>query len=379
MKKIILYTCSPLNVVYAKKIFIDQISKNYELEIWTKFKNNNTYFKNSKNYSIFGHHQKLVKNNLHLFLLLKNISSKNFIFFYIDYNASLDLTFLFLIKIFKIKFIVPPRRTPFSFSKNRMSIFKRIFKKNILEIIYLILKKIKLIIFKFLSGANIIQNAEIIFVCGEKGKSFWSYFSPKKMITINSVDLKYDISDFKFDKKYAVYIDESKIYSPDLALVKSDPSTATNLNLFYKNLNIFFDNIEKKLSLEVLISCSLKYNYESDKYFDGRKIFYGDTNNLIKNSDLVICHQSSGYWQAIYDKKKLIFLTDVNLEKYNQNYQILNNANFLNSSIYETNSKLNNIDLRIDESKYDCVLKKYFLSPDELNYDKVILDVIKNI
>ena len=39
---------------------------------------------------------------------------------------------------------------------------------------------------------------------------------------------------------------------------------------------------------------------------------------------------SSGYWQAIYDFKKILFLTDINLEHYNQNSTIRDNANLLN-------------------------------------------------
>ena len=100
---------------------------------------------------------------------------------------------------------------------------------------------------------------------------------------------------------------------------------------------------------------------------------------MIKGSKFVICHQSSGYWQAIYEKKYIIFLTDNNLKKYNQNLRIKYNANLLGSKTIDTNDDIRFINFQINKKRYDQVLSKYFLSKKKLNMIRLFLILLISI
>lgn len=379
MKKIIFYTKSPLNSAYAKKILIDKIIKEYDAELWTTFNKNNIYFKNSKDYSFKNINYYLIKNNFSLYKKLKEIKNYKPIFFYLDYNASLDFVFLFLLKLFNYNLIIPPRRTAFKFDKFENNFFNKFKDKNFNKFFLIFLKLIKTKLFLLINYLNLIKRPNIIFVCGSEGKIFWSKYKPDKFITTYSVDLSYKKSP-QITKDYAVFIDESKNYSPDLSIEKEkDAKTVLNINNYYQNLRNFFDLFEKTNSLKILISCSNKYDYKNKSPFGKREVYYGMTNELIMNSKLILCHSSSGFWQGIYNKKKIVFLTDINLQLYNQNYVIKNNAKFLDTITLDLLNKNYQINMKINHDRYDDILSKYFLSKNNLTYDNVIFNVIENI
>ena len=104
----------------------------------------------------------------------------------------------------------------------------------------------------------------------------------------------------------------------------------------------------------------MKFDYKNKNPFFNRVIFYDKTNELIQNSEFVICHHSSGYWQAIYDFKKILFLTDINLEHYNQNSTIRDNANLLNLNSIDTSDDITFLDKTINIEIYKNILKDYF-------------------
>ena len=377
MNKLIIYTCSPVNKVYAQKILLDKLSLKYKLEIWSKFHEDHKYYKNSKSYKFNHANYKYIKNNYDLYSKLNKIKKFNPLFLYIDYNASLDFIFLFLLKCYNLYFIVPPRRTPFIYKKNYANRLIKLFNKNFLYLIKILNNLIKFFIFDFFNKLNLLQRPNIIFTCGLLGSKYWSKYLPNRIVITDSIDFDYERKLSKKKDNYAVYIDESKLYSPDLALInKKNYSTVIDQQKFYKNLRLFFNRIENTYFLKIIILCSYKYDYKSRKIFGNRSLHYGKTNELIKGSKFVICHQSSGYWQAIYEKKYIIFLTDNNLKKYNQNLRIKYNANLLGSKTIDTNDDIRFINFQINKKRYDQVLSKYFLSKKKIKYDKVIFDII---
>ena len=164
---------------------------------------------------------------------LKRIKALNPLFFYIDYNASLDFIFLFLLNFFNFHFIVPPRRTPFNFVKKK-NIISRILSKNFVTLIYVLIVLIKNSTFNIFNKLKLFKRPYIIFTCGSLGSKYWSKYLPDKMINTNSVDINYDNVDLNISDNYVVYIDESKLYSPDLSLINNkDPSTVLNKIEFY--------------------------------------------------------------------------------------------------------------------------------------------------
>ena len=345
---------------------LNKLSKKYKLEVWSKFNKNHIFFKNFNKYKYQEANYYYIKNNF------------NPLFFYIDYNASLDFNFLFLLNFFNFHFIVPPRRTPFNFGK-KTNIIKRILNKNLVTLMNVFSVLIKDFIFRIFNKLRLFKRPYILFSCGSLGPIYWSKYLPDKIINTNSVDINYDKVDSNFSDNYVVYIDESKLYSPDLSLINNkDPSTVLNKIEFYQNLRNFFDRIEKNYSTNVIISCSYKYEYDDEKIFGDRILHYGKTNELIKKSKFVICHHSSGYWQAIYEKKKIIFLTDHNLNKFNQNIKVKNNADLLGLKTIDTKDNIDLFNFKLDKKKYEKILQDYFISINNINYDKVLFEVIND-
>ena len=111
MNKLIIYTCSPVNKVYAQKILLDKLSLKYKLEIWSKFHEDHKYYKNSKSYKFNHANYKYIKNNYDLYSKLNKIKKFNPLFLYIDYNASLDFIFLFYLNV-TIYILLFPKKNP---------------------------------------------------------------------------------------------------------------------------------------------------------------------------------------------------------------------------------------------------------------------------
>ena len=81
MDNIYIFTESPLNITYSRKISLEYISQNFSTEVWTTFHRNNEYFKNSKNSFFNPIKINLIKNNYHLFQKLKKIKNKKKYFY----------------------------------------------------------------------------------------------------------------------------------------------------------------------------------------------------------------------------------------------------------------------------------------------------------
>lgn len=164
-------------------------------------------------------------------------------------------------------------------------------------------------------------------------------------------------------KKYAVFLDVYAPFHIDNILQNiPHPCTAEN---YYPNLNKFFDQLEKKFTLEVVIAAHPRSEYE-EKYpdiFQGRRMFKHQTVDLVAHADLVITHNSTSTNFGILYKKPIIFLKD------NKNYN---------------NQWLSAIDLFAKELGKDSLDLSYFnlesvdfFEVNQVNYDHYIHKYIK--
>ena len=95
----------------------------------------------------------------------------------------------------------------------------------------------------------------------------------------------------------------------------------------------------------------------------------GNTEELVKNSSLVLLHASTAVSYAILFKKPTIFLTSYNLRKSWMGPRINNLAKVVNGQIINMDNDLNKpLDLqnllKIDESKYKNYLDQYLKVPN---------------
>lgn len=195
-----------------------------------------------------------------------------------------------------------------------------------------------------------------------------------KRLPVHSFDYNiFNYSDYKQieQKKYIVFIDQYFPFHPDFYIsgVSSIPSTP-----YYKILNSTLSRIEKALSMKVVIAAHPKaVKYKEHNYFEGRTVFWGETQSLIRNAQLVLAHSSTAIYQAIMAHKPIYLLDTYLFLKYLPNHsQIINSLRKkfqLPLIKMEDNDKLNiSLDklLLSDKQKlaYDNFLFEYCTSSD---------------
>lgn len=106
----------------------------------------------------------------------------------------------------------------------------------------------------------------------------------------------------KTEQQEIAFIDQGFVRHPDLNRKDQDKITH-----HYKSLNKFFDIIEEKFGCEVVISAHPRVEYD-ENLFGGRKIYYKDAANQVRNAKLVLTFYSTALSYAVYYNKPLMFL-----------------------------------------------------------------------
>ena len=195
----------------------------------------------------------------------------------------------------------------------------------------------------------------------------------KSKIKINAHSMNYDVY-LKIKNKetknnsYAVFLDEDMVYHPDLPYLNIDrPVTEQE---YYPPLLKFFRKFEKETGLKIKFAAhpkSLKKNRPKLPLDIDYSI--GNTEELVKNSSLVLLHSSTSISYAILFKKPIIFLTSNELMKSwigprIDNFSKVLNGILVNMSV-DTNERLNLQSLlKIDEHKYKNYLDQYIKVPN---------------
>ena len=220
---------------------------------------------------------------------------------------------------------------------------------------------------KLLIKFNLINlNYDIRFVAGSIPLQIVTYNS-KKIVELNYIDYEYDrdkVSTFKNEKKYFVFL--------DIYLHKHQDHTFAdigNINKFsgekyLKNLNNFFDKIEKRFNVEVIIAAHPKSSYSQNE-FKNRKIIKDDTVNLVRNSHAVISHHSTSISYAVLNKKPIIFIFDNSIKNNFKNVYMFTKIfadylqmPFLNIDLEEIEIIPNVCELKYDNYKYNFLTTK---------------------
>ena len=114
-------------------------------------------------------------------------------------------------------------------------------------------------------------------------------------------------------QKYLLYIDENVPYHIDSS-IGGYKKKLCEKNIFYNEMNKFFLFLEKKYNTEVVIAGYPKTNFTQTKKnnFNNRKVIYGDTISLVKNSSMVLQHNSTAVNYSVIFKKPILFVTSKN-------------------------------------------------------------------
>jgi hypothetical protein len=154
--------------------------------------------------------------------------------------------------------------------------------------------------------------------------------------------------------KYIVYLDNFLPFHPDsLYTEEVNPVTA---DLYHESLNKFFEELELITSVKVIIAAHPKSNYsELFNPFNGRKIVWGKTVELVRNSEIVVLNFSTSINFAILYCKAVVFFTTNEL----QNVSLYRKHIEGMASLFE--KKAFNIDKKIGIDKIELYKVNYKL------------------
>jgi hypothetical protein len=161
-----------------------------------------------------------------------------------------------------------------------------------------------------------IKTYDIIFKAGNFG--YWGLgiggnidFSKAEIIDVNTVDYdQYIISKEKnepLEKEDIVFLDQYLPYHPDA--INFDIKTVEPVR-YFKELNAFFDKLELITGKKIIIAAHPKAeSYKTFNPYNNRKIYFNQTNELVRNSALVLTHASTAVCFPVCYKKKIILVT----------------------------------------------------------------------
>lgn len=384
INKVVYIGYQPLTVKIKEDFYMENLrNENFEVEYWDL---TDIYFKNILKAEL--DEKFIIKVNsfkqLKECLSKQNIESTLFIS-----NITFEYRVLKLYRLLskyncRTSFFARGSNPSFSEDKLMKKLFISI-KKNIK--VRLILRYLGNKYSELLKKIGVINKYEVVFQAGDTGIYSIGYGSQIESVKSTIVNINsFDFDKFKekentlrvIDNKYCVYLDEYLPYHPDFIMfnVKTvDPSN------FYKKLNDYFDLIEKKYKVEILIAAHPKAKkYKEINPFNSRKIFFNSSAELTKYAEFVIMHCSTSVSFAVLNNKPIISLTSDHLKFVMPDYDciIKRFSDFLDTYLVNIdNAKTEeNFVNEVNSVKYDYYKYKYLTSKDSEN--KLSKDIFIN-
>lgn len=137
------------------------------------------------------------------------------------------------------------------------------------------------------------------FALGKETKILWSHNFDYEIY------LRLKHQPFNSSARTAVFLDQFYPFHPDFL-----PGTVPKPDEYYPKLCAFFDAVERKYGVQVVIAAHPRSDYDGKEYLFGqRQIVRGKAGRLVQESAFVILHNSASVNFAVLFKKALIFVT----------------------------------------------------------------------
>jgi hypothetical protein len=246
-----------------------------------------------------------------------------------------------------------------------------VLKLNYKRIISGIKNKLSILFKKY----KFIKSYDIVFRAGSEGGLTIGYGSDFDLKHANIVDINYfDYDNYLsvinnnskplIDGEYCVFLDQYLAFHPDIAICGLKN---VNPTIYYSELNNYFEFIESKYNLKVVIAAHPKaIGYKINNPFLGRQIIFEKTCELVKDSNFVLTHHSTAISYPILFNKPIIFLNSCELEqKMPDLYDLtIYLGDYLNCEVvnFDELNDTNDLNLVIDISKYNNYINKYLSS-----------------
>ena len=249
-------------------------------------------------------------------------------------------------------------------------------KTNIKEILKILILKPKKFFYKLFKFVNINYFYNFKFdPCIVGGLHAMSKTKTKELILGHCMD--YDIYlDIKNkpvnnNNSYAVFIDDGMTHHSDYSILNQKPPIS--VDDYYPLLAKFLNKFAIEIKLPVLFATHPKTpDHIIEKFpnlLKGIKYQIGNTAELVRNSKMVLLHQSTAFSFAVLFNKPVVFLTSNKLRDSWIGPRIDNFAKSVNGQIINMDNDLNKpLDfqnlLKIDKSKYKNYLDQYLKVPN---------------
>lgn len=257
---------------------------------------------------------------------------------------------------------------------NISSKLKLIFSLNFKRIIDALKNRLSIALKKYKK----IKAYDFVFRAGSEGGVTIGFGSHLDLQTAKITEINYFDYDNYLDllsnsketeNDYCVFVDQYLAYHPDIAICGLEN---VNPDIYYSELNNFFDFIEKKYNIEVVIAAHPKAEkYQVDNPFSGRKIMFGKTSELVKDSKFVFTHHSTAISYPILFKKPVFFLNSMELKRAMPDLYDLTDflADYLATDVICFDDFDKNLDLNliIDDKIYNDYKYKFLTSKQSEN------------
>ncbi len=209
---------------------------------------------------------------------------------------------------------------------------------------------------KLYKALKIVSSYGTVFCSGQIAID--TYSKESKVVKINYFDydtylLQKHITDrLVEDGPYCVFLDDHLVDDFDYQIIGIKGLTAET---YYKELNNFFDLVEEKHKLKVVIAAHPKSNYIKNE-FRNRIVIKNKTNELVKDCDFVMAHYSSSVSYAVCHKKPVLFMSTEEMTERPYYVFIRGLSEALGSKILNISNisdDQNIVVTNIDENKYD--------------------------
>lgn len=138
------------------------------------------------------------------------------------------------------------------------------------------------------------------------------------------------------NKDFIVYIDNYFPFHPEISKRNSSINPNRLAPLFYKSLNSFFQKIERNYGCKVIIAAHPSSVYAVNP-FEGRKLIYNKTCELIKDCKAVCMHTSNAISFAILCDKPIALLSNAAFKEATLEWKKLHTlSNLLSLDIINT-------------------------------------------
>lgn len=391
IKKIIYINYQPLNVKYYHDYYLKEcINNKFEVEYWdlskiyfpdTNFINENQFNIVLRNIISLSEIKTLIKNNnIHSTVFITNIT----------YEFRVWKLFRILTQqkcklIFFARGMIPMPQDSSGLNLHRLIkvlSYKRLtsFLKNKISVLLKSLKYIK--------------TYDIVFRAGSQGGFTIGYGSHYDIKSSDIIDINY----FDYDKflnvsqneplqlvsgKYCIFLDQDLAFHSDFSLVISNN---VNPKAYYKELNRYFQFIELKYKLKVVIAAHPKStHYKMNNPFDGRQIIFDKTCELVRDASFTLTHHSTAISFPILFSKPIVFLNSDEIKKnmpfeYNLTIHL---GKILNCEVvdYDYIKNYKDLTFEVDKEKYDTYISQYLSSKTTLRIysSQIFIEKLKEI